>query len=430
MPVRDLQVLDLNDRAFEYSRQIQSGEGIFRHFDVRNLETWRAVQADLASSEPTRPDIVLTDIDFELDPSLQNATFPDCGEAKPIGPLLALPYLGRRAASVFAIYSAHFDRGETAVILKSPIVILPLGLLAATLENKTYHSRHLGGETPPGAVSLEQYLDGIPRVGNPVNALKNILDIYINRLTIGITSGVIRVTNGEQIGRTLDALRVRLEDEESNGQSTQRVSVPGSMSLDTYSRAFGADRIKWLSLCADDVDFVNDDVDDAGLKSMQRFLEVIVGADPAFQKTLEVIRVLEERDEGTTTRPKYLDIASELYSREPEEVRREILRLGVLFANVTAWHKNDYVSQTKQNVHCCLGINDNNTLDGWFGMRTSGHYVARPLKVKPLPLFDSQSGAPNRFLDWHDRRLNALDEDRVAHYVSILEHGGGFCVPD
>ena len=424
MKARRLAVLDINDRDVPSFR---TGFGIARYFDVRRLRTWKAVQQDIGGTDTFRPDIVLADIDFEEDPSIGGVGFQGCGEAKPIGPLLALPYVSSRPVWTFALYSAHFKQ-DTSGVMESPWVLLPFGILFAKLESRVFDSRVLGGDAqnPSGTETVEEQMTKILRVGNPAEALEEALDLHNIRLTAAIRSGKVRVTNGEQLRKTLRNLVETCRQAGPNG----RADVDDNIYLELFSPNHGVDRILWISLCADMVNFEDFSVDEESAKTMLEYAEVLCGADPVFQMTIEVIRAQNQAEnDASHRRPAFDWVASEMYGHCPETVRHEILRLGVLFANVHTWALNGFTALVKKEIFSRLGISlEGNTYRGWFGARSRGTEVCqKTLRVPVLQPFWAQ-GEHSYYLTWAETELSSEDKERILHYLETFEEIEGYPV--
>ena len=428
MKARRLAVLDINDRDVPSFR---TGFGVARYFDVRRLRTWKAVQQDIGGTDTFRPDIVLADIDFEEDPSISSVEFQGCGEAKPIGPLLALPYVASRPVWTFALYSAHFKQ-DTSGVMESPWVLLPFGILFAKLESRVFDSRVLGhssnngNEDHNGSETVEDQMAKLLRVGNPAEALEEALDLHNIRLTAAIRSGKVRVTNGEQLRKQLR----ELVDACLAVGPAGRVNMDENVYLELFSPNHGVDRIQWISLCADMVNFEDLSVNADAAKTMLEYAEVLCGADPVFQMTVEVIRSQNQAEgEAVSKRPAFDWVASEMYGHCPEQVRHEILRLGVLFANVHTWALNGFTALVKKEIFSRLGISsEGNTYRGWFGARSRGTEVCqKTLRVPVLRPFSAQN-SHSYYLTWGETDLSSEDKERILHYLETFEEAEGYPV--
>lgn len=438
MQPRKLSVLDLNDRG---APSFETGLGSARHFDIRRLKTWKQVQQDIGGADPCRPDIVLADVDFEQDSSVRPEAFPGCDGAKPLGPILALAYVGGRAVWAFAVYSAHFTRNTTPV-MQSPWVLLPFGILAAKLEGRVFHSTGLAGHAAvTGSDALEAFLkDRMSRLGNEATALDEALRVYVQRLEGAITKGLVRVTNAEQIRERLLSLKGTL-----NGNGA-RVTIEPDVFLELYSSTYGVDRIKWHSICADilaggtEVDA--DDLDDM-LQIAERLSR---SSDPVFQKVLNVIerqdqvvdrematlasagpqrKSTEIKKEREIRRPRFDKLVEEMYSGETESVLTQIFALGVLLANVYGWAESDFKKCEKAAVYKRLGIySGENVYRGWLGDRSASKRITS-LNIPCLRLFSDSTGHETFLLDWGKSTLSNQDKARISHFLSSF----GYDVP-
>ena len=456
MKARKLTVLNLNDREV---REFRSGVGKAKHFDLCKLASWKDVQQNVGGLSPCKPDILLIDIDFEDDRSISKTTFPGCGDAKPIGLLLALPYIASRAICELAIYSAHFvpETFDASPVLKSPWVLLPLGIIAAKREgirrgDSEFSSSVLGGEGGGGKI-LEQYMLSIPRLQNPSQALDRAYNLYIVKLLDAVTARRLRVSNAENIRLTLDAAEAA-----ALASGAKRIAIDDELYLELYGEGYGTDRIQWLSLCAGPVGFVHDDVDADGLKKIRSYLKDFAGADPVFQKALHVIREQDQLHDkamnsgfrGEVPRERFDRVASRIYAVEDDAVRCEILRIGVLLANAHAWAVSSFsgggaiegtlkqlgVVSKKGNSYA----GDQRTYAGWFKARTNGRNsrtVSRPmicgrtLRIRPLEKFknDGVDRTESIFLKWGKSELDAIDKIRIRHFLELQQSEGYVTLP-
>jgi len=179
------------------------------------------------------------------------------------------------------------------------------------------------------------------------------------------------------------------------------------------------------------VKYIGSSVDEQGAKEMIDFASDLCGADPPFQCALEVIRVQDERDEVEGRRPPFDVIAAELYGTESNEMRREILRLGVLFANIHACANSQFNGLVKRDVFLRLGISEEgHTYNGWFGKRSSSGIISsRTLKVAPLEFYRNTGDVDSCFIKWGISELSAEDRIRIHHYLESFAQSEGYVVP-
>ncbi len=427
MMPRRLAVLDINDQEVTSFR---TGVDIARHFDVRQLRTWSEVQSDVGSDEPFRPDIVLSDIDFEYDPAVKDIVFPGCGTAKPLGPLLALPYVGSRPVWSFGVYSAHFNSNSSS-LMGSPWLLFPFGVLFAKLEGQVFEiSSRSSGSMESDQKTVKDYMEQIPRLGNPAAALKTALVNHRERLVAAVVNKRVRVTNAYRI---VDKLR-RLK-EECDEQTGTTVQVDPELYVELFSRSHGIDRIKWVSLCADVMNFTDDKVDANGADFMLAYAQDLCGADPVFQMVIAVFQAIDEDEADEEIA--FDKRAAELYSGEPEDIKHEVLRLGVLLANAQVIHEGGYTGVNQTDLYVRLGISSGglNTYKGWFGARTeikAKKACGWTLKINSLDFFENEkTNNKTCFLEWGGTRLNDIDKERIYHHLNSVsgKQGRNYEIP-
>jgi len=425
MRVRQLSVLDLNDRDVP---SFTTGNGVARHFEVRRLRTWMAVQQDVGGTRTFRPDIVLADIDFEDDPSVRDVVFSGCGEAKPLGPLLVLPYVASRAVWTFAVYSAHLKNKAPSGVMQSPWVLLPFGMLFAKLKGRVFGSSVMNQEEEYGSGTVEDEIARLPRLGNPAAALEHALQIHNRRLVEGVETGRLRVTNGERLRHSLKSLA----DKCKAAGDKALLAVDKTLFVELYSEGYGIDRIQWLSLCADIVDYQGDRIDFDGADEMLQYAEKLCGSDPAFQMAVEVIKLQDKHDELEKSRPAFDEVAAELYGNLAEETRREILWAGVLLANAHAWAVGHFATIVKKEIFERLGTSsEGNTYLGWFGARSASERVCqRSLRIPKLDEFKNRVKKTTSYhVEWGETELSPEDKIRISHYLAAFHENEGYILP-
>ena len=448
MSIRKLTVLDINDKEV---KEFQTGVGRATHFEVRRLRTWKDVQRDIGGHAPFRPDIVLTDIDFEDDPgigALGDEDFPGCGRAKPIGPMLALPYVSSRAVWTYVVYSAHFRQRASSGVMTSPWVLLPLGVLLAKGQGKTFGSSSLEGPTEDeNYLTIEKHLEGSPwlAIGDNASALEEALEVYTGRLTEAIASGQIRVTNSEWLWQYLEGLVEQFEQE-----GIDRVPVDADAHLEIRSDSFGVDRIQWLSLCADLVGWSAAHVDRDSAEDMLNFARMLFGReggevlqhsgtiDDAFNKTLSVFRFQDmevdmadkcdsRAGEDVIWRKPFHEALTELYGNELHDMRREILRIGALLANAYACARSRFESCEWRDIADRLGYSpEANQYRRYFGGSGNNPKVyPRSVNVDKLDLFFNPEGESwSDRLEWGKSELSKQDKQRIKDFLELFQDDG------
>jgi len=447
MRIRKLTVLDINDQEVA---EFKSGVGHATHFEVRRLRTWKDLQRDIGGRSPCRPDIVLADIDFEKDPSikgLDDRHFPECTGAKPIGPMLALPYVSSRAIWTYVIYSAHFSSRAKAGVMTSPWVLLPLGILLAKTQGATFGSRILEGiDGDADYLTIEEYLKDKPwlAIGDNSSALEEALEAYTGSLAKAITSGHVRVSNSEAIWQYLTSLI-----EQFDRGADSKIAVDPEIHLELISDSFGVDRIQWLSLCADFVGWSKSHVDRAAAENMLDFarglfnidddeLSQSAAIDDSFNKTLHAFRFQDEQfnreDQGNLRsgasdirRLPFHEVVSELYGEESHDVRREVLRIGALLANAWACAKNRFESCEWKDIADRLGYSSEaNQYRRYFGSSgKSSKVYPRSVNVHRLDLFfNPDDGTKTDRLQWGRSELSQQDKRRIMDFLELFHNDG------
>ena len=117
-------------------------------------------------------------------------------------------------------------------------------------------------------------------------------------------------------------------------------------------------------------------------------------------------------------RQRFDHVAFALHGHEPDDVRREILRIGVLLANVHVWVSLKFTTFRKTEVFARLGIPAGiRTYQDWFGRRP-GASIERgrsELHVRPLDVFKNVvNGTESLFLEWDESDLTVEDKSRGA----------------
>ena len=457
MKIRKLTILDINDQDVS---EFQSGVGRATHFEVRRLRTWKDLQRDVGGRSPCRPDIVLADIDFGEDPGIQGLDerhFPDCAGAKPIGPMLALPYVSSRAIWTYVVYSAHFSQRAISGLMTSPWVLLPMGILLAKGQGRTFGSRVLEGlDDEPEYLTIEKYLKDKPwlAIGDNSSALEEALEVYTGSLAQAITSGQVRVCNSEEVWQYLNGL---IDQFDRDGDGV--IEVDPEFHLEIISDSFGVDRIQWLSLCADFVGWSASHVDRDAVENMLDFARTLFNGDDdnllretgtidiLFNKAIYAFKFQDEQfahayenqfhsGDMDIRRPPFHEVVNELYGAEPHDVRRELLRLGALFANAWSWAKNRFESCEWKDIADRLGYSpDANQYRRYFGSKGKGSTIyPRSVNVQKLDLFNNpEDGTESDRLEWGRSELSQQDKRRIRDFLELLHDDGEvihFHLPD
>lgn len=113
------------------------------YFDVKYISSWQGLQKHLITSESFLPDLILSDVDFSDDKHIASADYGklSMGTA-PIGLMLILPFIQNSHYCQLSIYSSKvFSYTPEQILqqseLRSPWIILPLGIIAAAQNKPT-----------------------------------------------------------------------------------------------------------------------------------------------------------------------------------------------------------------------------------------------------------------------------------------------------
>lgn len=443
---RKLFVLEINDQSVENFR---SGSGLAHHFVLKHLRSWIEVQKDLASGNPFRPDIILFDISFEFDDSINGLDvtgtgIPEGSAVVPVGPLLALPYVALRPVCVVSLFSQYF---KNPAVRNQPLVVLSSGLLFARMTGQVRPSATLQGRpkqstsglaSPKMAVdatSVEAYLEHeIEPSTDPASALEEAFDLYIKQLQESIQSRRVIATNMVQLRRWVESLR-----DELLASDLDRIPVPEDWFIE-ISNGSAVDRLQWRSVCADLLHFTGNDIDIHGVENMLSWLGEVM-TDPAFDVAVSLVREQNATavQEPPRPRPRADALIAERCGNSTAEDRREILRLMVLFAHAHAWARRpshtgtagDLSERDKKSTNPTaslydrLGVDKNgHTYRSWFGDRSTREQpslvCSTTIRIRPLDLFDPGRGRDGRFLLWGQTELSARDQQRLKNYLVAL----------
>jgi hypothetical protein len=140
---RKLQLLDIYDFPTEAKAQTYRSEFTYAdRLDYVLIPEWAEAVRLISSegSEFVRADLVAFDISFRDDSSTPNENwsmhFEDNSPVKPIGPLLALPFINHRPIVAMMPYSAHWQHIEQSM---DPFFWATMGLLLAKRSQTAFH---------------------------------------------------------------------------------------------------------------------------------------------------------------------------------------------------------------------------------------------------------------------------------------------------
>ena len=161
--------------------------------------------------------------------------------------------------------------------------------------------------------------------------------------------------------------------------------------------------------------------------------KLFTGSDPQYEKAVNVIRIQSKQEDPNGRRPQFDAIANGLYGKAmDDEARREILRIGVLLANVHALAETRRGTFERPSVYRRLGFDsDGNQYRALFArrgrrMERNGKVIVSSthLRVEPLqPLNPGAEGNEDLFLNWVQSALDPMDKLRIRHYLESCDEG-------
>jgi hypothetical protein len=420
--IRNLHVLDINDRPVD---EFRSGVGEARYFKVTRIPTWKILQRALAKDEEISPDLILTDVSFDRDTSVQLAVIPGSTDVDaaiqqaivPVGPTLALCFLRSRPTVSFAFYSAHMTAPE---LLSYPPFLVAMGLLAAKAEGRVFLSRHLSNISEAG--NLDSYIEGLATFQSRIACLEVALQGYRKSITAKLKAGHLRILNSV----TLDNwLAPKKEEVERSPDAVTRIEIPEDLHLWIWGSGGIQDRISVSSLFADQMQWSNSYIDKPGIALFLEWFGGVCDSDPCWTYAIQIMTI--QRADS-----KRLDVViKEQYADLPNDTLYEVFRLCVLFANIQAWSDERGEASKRKAVYSYLGLNQNqqHTYEEWFaerpeqkgaisGRRKKSSSTVSRLGVPPIPVFNPtfEEGDIGRCFVQRGTALSEDDDRRVEEY--------------
>lgn len=443
---RRLYVLDINDEEDPdfVSQLADKDDHLGGFFDGHQLTSWSEVQQDLAGATPSKPDLLLIDVNFQKDGESKDVDFGLKDGLRPYGPLLALPYLNSRATSGATFYTGNDPKSDA---FNNPWVLLALGLIAASqrrrlVASETFYHRQ-GIALPERAHTVEKFRAAVTE-GRPTkrtDALIGAMGFYLQSFGAAVGSGIIKVTNAASLKREMDRLIAQLRTEPAGAE----VPFPPSLYIQFISESHGIERIFLSSFCADILDFRQAPLTIERAEKISDRLSGYFTPDPIFNDLMDLIETLH-RDELPAWERIDRSILREVPTASVQD-RREMMRLAVLMANIEAWahlaHEGADLSDVQSEadvpfglrrlIHRRLGVQDNTYRD-WLGLprhsnsgssrkpaksgdKTPRKYAfSQTLKIPRLDPFDGGS-SPSAYL-LPGTCLSEEDQVRAKQYLS------------
>lgn len=412
---RLLRVLVIDDQPSEMFAANESG--FSSHLAIKPVRSWAAAQLIMANEgDLGGADILLVDVSMEKDRDIAKASKVDSGAGVlPAGPLIALPFIGRRAVMSCIVYSSHLANSE---LQEHPFFLLAMGLITARTEgvgNRGLLSKHLSYGTGP--MILDQKIGELVRaaVADSASALKQGLVDYRDRLDTMIDSGAVTVCNREALLDQVQSIKKRLA-------SGQDALIEDDVAL-AIAGTNWADSIRITSLFADVLGWSGRYATRELIEKLERWIEGL--AETSFERALNVIRIQDEAEDSCAddniVRPDAKEVIDKLYGNLEMKDRAIILRLVVLFANTYALEHPDvkHGGITRQCVYNRLGTGLlQHTYMGWFGERESktGKTVTRNRTRMNLPHLSTGNDKFERCFLSMDSSVLPEDHEAIIRY--------------
>lgn len=429
--IRNLHVLDINDRPVD---EFRSGVGEARYFEVTRIYSWKILQRALATDEEISPDLILTDVSFDRDTSVQRAIIAGSTDVDaaiqqaivPVGPALALCFLRSRPTVGFGFYSAHMSAPE---LLNYPPFLVAMGLLAAKAEGRVFTSRHLSNISTAG--NLDTYIEGLERCQSRTSCLEVALQGWRKSISAKLKAGHFRILNSVSLNAWIAPIRKEFEHDR---EALTRIEVPEDLHLWIWGGGV-QERISVRSIFADQMHWLDSYIDTPGIAPFLEWFSGICDSDPCWTYAIQVMTRQRQSE------PKRVDVEiKEQCADLPNDTLFEVFRLCVLFANIQAWSDERGEASkhpTRKAVYSYLGLNPNqqHTYEEWFNERpeqkgaksserskNASVSVSR-LGVPPLPVFNPslEKGDIGRCFVERGTILSEEDHRRVEEYRRYFE---------
>ncbi len=420
---RKLSVLVLDDQP---PAVIGQYAGLFRYFETRIIESWTDAQLVLAiEGDVGGADLLLIDVSFDTKDDVAKSR--DRGlPFVPVGPLLALPFIGKRSVLACEIYSGHIKNPE---LHKHPYFLMAMGLILARvlgsneLSGRALTSEHLATSAKKkGQLDIEVACLAARGPTNAHLALEIGAESYRDRLKEAVTSGKVIVLNAEEVQLAVAAM-IKMHSE-----SGQDVPFNDKLCL-SVTGPNGRDSIRVDSLFAD---VLNREGGWATISTVAEVEQWVgeLGAETCFSRA---IRAAEAQD-GNPVATMLENAYGGLLTREQ---MAETLRLCILFANVWAIDNPDpkfgvkrssvyeYLAKAKEGEN---GKVSPNIYFKWFGERrgsSGGNTVSVRgcfAKLEPLSIGDNKFARCFLFEEGSSTRksVTAKDYQVIRQYRAYL----------
>ena len=383
MQPRNLQIMDFIDldsdeKRIERERFLNEVYSSFAEFTV--VHEWYRAQEILADpGHPVRPDLIMFDISFSEDTSVGPGRWAKFGDRKedlkPIGAILALPFLNGRDIVSAGPYSTIWGDLQT---YPEPMLYTSLGLLLAKVN---------GG--PIAWEDLDSAINSIETHTIIEAALFPAVERYRESLSKGIEDGLVTILPG--VSRAINEIE--------NIRCT-KAGTPTDllMNSDTFSLrirfSYGEDCISLTSLFADLLfEYRDGSIPIELLDRISGWLSTANVLEEEWNSAIEVIKYLGKNIDSTLEAkavkrsPSPLDrsifsICGEVDHEELSNMRRICIVLAHVIAAHTAYQSGRSVN--KSDVYDILGLSARNYMD-LFGART-----IKKMR-RHVPLFRSSS---------------------------------------
>ena len=381
---RHLTALVIDDE--NQSSTFESKSYYRRYLNFEFISSWAEAQHRLRSGTATQgAEMLLVDVGWLSDKSFElvSQAKPE-SSVQPLGPLLALPFLGLRPIMSCVLYSGH---SQNESLLRNTSFLLAMGLIAARtsgVPTEGYQSNVLRPFENGEKGSLDRVIDQFRTKCHPsaTDALRAGIDELREDLQTRIKDGIVAITNRTD-------LVARLNDIVRRNEAGELVEAGNSLYIGLAADGW-ADCLSVPSLFADKLEwggrFLTKEWAELVLEWVN-FLERDAVA-MAIEVILEQDRVEADESIATPVRPAAKKVIEDMFgtSLEPSE-RSEILRYVILFAHVYA--NEEFGNPGWRSVSERLaqkGTLDTNTYLAWFGLRPNvkksvGPFGSGPLRV-------------------------------------------------
>lgn len=317
---RKLDVLVVDD---ELTDEFEHSLNLREFINIQPIRSWNDVQHCLSmEGELNGADILLVDVSFDKDANIAGAKATN-SDIVPVGPLFALPFVGKRTIISCVVYSGHMASPE---LRSHPFFLLSMGLILSRISpltgGKTRQSSFLN--LRQGTERYDQELltfSEYPQTTVP-RALDTGIEDYRVRLCDAVLAQQIAITNRETL---LAAIR--------------EIAIAGSqvgdeLALDIVGTNW-RDRISVRSLFADAFLQQGRLRHSVVAEEITAWLNTLC-CESTFMRALNVIKAQDEEENRLACRPAVSGVIETMYPNLSALDSTEVLRMAVLFANVYA----------------------------------------------------------------------------------------------